>query len=253
VGKQGGAFCMAVGDGSSRILANFAPSFGAVRTLAHELGHAYHYHVLHRERRTLLQQMLTPMTLAETASTFCETLVRQAALDAADPAGQVTMLDAALQNHCRFVVDVSCGFLVEQRIFEARNARELSVDELNAITVTAQAETYGDAIDPATWHPFMWAYRPHAFSAANSFSSFPYMFGLLFGLGLYARYRDAPPSFQTSFDALLAATGESDPATLAARFDIDIRTPAFWRASLAVIRADIDRFEWLVKETSAAS
>jgi oligoendopeptidase F len=92
----------------------------------------------------------------------------------------------------------------------------------------------------------MWAYRPHLFSVTSSFTSFPYTFGLLFGLGLYARYRADPATFRVGFDALLAATGESDPATLAARFEIDIRTPTFWRDSLDVIRADIDRFELLV-------
>lgn len=167
-GKQGGAFCTAVGDGTSRIMSNFAPVFGEVRTLAHELGHAYHYDVMHREGRTMLQQMLTPATLAETVSIFCETLVRQAAIDGAKPAERVAMLDTGLQYHCRRVVDVSSSFLFEQRVFEARRERELSVDEVNAIMITAQLETYGDAIDPETFHPFMWAYRPHYFSATNS-------------------------------------------------------------------------------------
>jgi oligoendopeptidase F len=76
--------------------------------------------------------------------------------------------------------------------------------------------------------------------------NFPYMFGLLFGLGLYARYTADPEDFKAGYDELLSSTGLADAATLAARFDIDIRTPAFWRASLDIIRADIAQFEQLV-------
>jgi pepF/M3 family oligoendopeptidase len=247
-GKQGGAFCIAVGDGTSRIMTNFASVFGDVRALAHELGHAYHYQVLNREGRTPIRQMLTPMTLSETASTFCEMLIYRTALDITTATEQLVTIDAVLQSHCRFVVDVFCGFLFEQRLFEARRERELSVGELNAMMVAAQQETYGDAVVPETFHPFMWAYRPHYFSATSSFTSFPYLFGLLFSLGLYARYEADPATFHEAFDELLAATGESDPATLAARFGIDIRTSDFWRTSLDMIRADIDRFELLVSE-----
>jgi oligoendopeptidase F len=128
-----------------------------------------------------------------------------------------------------------------------RKHRELPATELNLLVVAAQQECYGDAIDPATFHPYMWAYRPHLFDASQSFMNFPYMFGLLFSLGLYARYRDEPSGFSDRFDGLLAATGESDPATLAATFGIDLRDPAFWRASLDVICADIDEFERLAE------
>ncbi len=92
----------------------------------------------------------------------------------------------------------------------------------------------------------MWAVKGHYYSSARSFYNFPYMFGLLFGLGLYARYQQDPAAFRASYDDLLSSTGLADAATLAARFGIDIRTPDFWRASLDVVRQDIDRFEALV-------
>ena len=94
--------------------------------------------------------------------------------------------------------------------------------------------------------PYMWAAKSHYYSPSRSFYNFPYMFGLLFGLGLYARYTADPEGFKAGYDELLASTGLADAATLAARFDIDIRTPAFWRASLDIIRADIAQFEQLV-------
>ena len=112
--------------------------------------------------------------------------------------------------------------------------------------LTSQAETYGDGLDAATYHPFMWAVKGHYYSESESYYNFPYMFGLLFGLGVYARSKDDPEGFKAAYDDLLAHTGRADAATLAARFGIDLRQPAFWRASLELIRADIDRFEALV-------
>jgi oligoendopeptidase F len=116
-GKRDGAFCMGLRPGESRILMNYKPAFGSVNTLAHELGHAYHN--LQLAGRTPLQKM-TPMTLAETASIFCETIVRRAALQHADPAEELAILEAALESNTQVVVDISSRFLFEQRVFERR-------------------------------------------------------------------------------------------------------------------------------------
>lgn len=239
-GKRDGAFCMWVRTGDSRILSNFKPAYGGMSTLAHELGHAYHNLV--KAHRTVVQRA-TPMTLAETASIFCETIVREAALQDAEGAERLAILESSLQSSCQVVVDISSRFLFEQRVFEDRRARELSVEELGALMLDAQKGTYGDGLDPEQLHPFMWAVKGHYYSTDRSFYNFPYMFGLLFGLGLYARYQAEPQEFKKGYDDLLASTGMADAATLAARFGIEIRTSEFWRASLDIIRADIKRFE----------
>jgi oligoendopeptidase F len=241
-GKRDGAFCINLRGDESRVFSNFKPSFDGVRTLAHELGHAYHN--VNLAQRTRLQRQ-TPMALAETASIFCETIVRQAALREADPAQQFAMIEAALKAASGLVVDISSRFIFEQAVFEQRQARELSVDELNELMLQAQRDTYGDALDHHVLHPYMWAVKPHYYSPGLSFYNYPYMFGLLFGLGLYARYQQEPDTFKTGYDDLLSSTGMHDAATLAQRFGIDIRTPDFWRSSLDVIRADVDRFEQL--------
>ncbi len=242
-GKEDGAFCMPVRGDESRVMSNFKPSFGGVSTLAHELGHAYHNHLL--AARPMLQRE-TPMTLAETASIFCETIVRHAALQTVGAEEQVEILEASLQNACQVVVDITSRFLFEQSVFDQRRQRELSIDECCGLMLDAQRATYGDALDDGLLHPYMWAVKSHYYSAGRSFYNFPYMFGLLFGLGLYARYQQDPAAFIANYDALLAATGQADAATLAARFGADIRTPAFWRASLDLVRADIAQFEALV-------
>ncbi len=243
LGKRDGAFCMWVRNGDSRILSNYKPAYGGVSTLAHELGHAYHNLV--KAERTAIQRN-TPMTLAETASIFCETIVREAALRETDGAERLAILEASLEGSCQVVVDISSRFIFERGVLEGRRKRELSVDELNALMLDAQQQTYGDGLDPEQLHPYMWAVKPHYYSADRSFYNFPYMFGLLFGLGLYARYQQDPHEFKKGYDDLLSSTGMADAATLAARFGIDIRTPDFWRASLAIIEQDIKRFEQAV-------
>lgn len=245
-GKVGGAFCMGVRRGESRILANYSPSFDGVSTLAHELGHAYHN--LCEENRTMLQSMGTPMTLAETASTFCETILRKAALDAVGPLEQITILEGSLQDAAAITVDITSRYLFEQSVFSRRADRELSAEEFNALMLDAQRQTYGDAIEESTLHSYMWAVKPHYYSMNYAYYNYPYMFGLLFGLGLYAQYEQDPEAFRERYDDLLSATGMADAAELAHGFDIDVRSTTFWQGSLNVIREDIDRFVALVDE-----
>jgi oligoendopeptidase F len=242
-GKVGGAFCMGIRGDESRVLMNFTPTSSAVSTLAHELGHGYHN--LNLGGRTMLQREL-PMTLAETASIFCQTIVTQAAMRDADEAERLTILEESLQSACQVVVDISSRFLFERRVFERRRERELSIAEFNDMILDAQRETYGDGLDPDALHPYMWAVKGHYYRSGGAFYNYPYMFGLLFGLGLYARYQEDPEAFKAGYDDLLASTGMEDAAPLAARFGIDIRTPDFWRSSFDIIRGNIDRFEALV-------
>ena len=244
-GKVDGAFCMWLRDDESRVLSNYKAVYGGLSTLAHELGHAYHN--LNLASRTVLQRQ-TPMTLAETASIFCQTIVRQAALRKADLQEQITILEASLQNACQVVVDITSRFIFEQNVFEKRKQRELSAAELKNLMLDGQRQTYGDGLDADTYHAYMWALKPHYYSTGRSFYNYPYMFGLLFGLGLYARYQDDPETFKAGYDDLLSSTGMGNAAELAGRFGIDIRTPDFWRSSLHVIRADIDRFEALIAQ-----
>ncbi len=247
-GKRDGAFCMRLRKDESRILMNFKETFNSVSTLAHELGHAYHN--LNLAGRTATQRV-TPMILAETASIFCETVVTKAALSQVSPNEQFAILEASLQSSGQVVVDITSRFLFESALFAQRQERELSVDELCALMIDAQEQTYGDALQTGSMHPYMWAAKGHYYSTSRSFYNYPYMFGQLFALGLYARYQVEGESFCTAYDDLLASTGMWNAADLAARFDIDIRRPDFWRSSFDVIRADIDRFEELAAMRAA--
>lgn len=242
-GKVDGAFCIGLQKDESRVLMNYKPSIGSIMTLAHELGHAYHN--LNLATQTPLNRD-TPMTLAETASTFCETLTQAAALQHADAAGKLEILESSLQRSCQIVVDITSRYLFESRVFAQRQQRELSPDELCTLMTQAQTETYGDGLKADTLHPYMWAVKGHYYSTGRSFYNYPYMFGQLFGTGLYARYRENPRAFAAKYDTLLSSTGLGDAATLARSMDIDITQRAFWEGSLAVVAEEVAQFEAIV-------
>ncbi|MCO5219699.1 MAG: M3 family oligoendopeptidase [Thermomicrobiales bacterium] len=248
-GKVGGAFCMPTVPGKSGVLSNFTPSFDGVSTMAHELGHAYHN--LCQEDASPIWSVSTPMTLAETASTFCETILRKAAIRAGSDDEKFAILEGGLVDAGQIVVDITSRFLFEQSVFERRKNGLLTAEEFCELMIAAQKETYGDAIVEESLHPYMWAVKSHYYSPGYAYYNYPYMFGLLFGLGLYAMYLDDPETFKANYDDLLASTGSADAATLAARFGIDTRSKAFWAASLDVIRQDIDEFCALVDARTA--
>ncbi len=239
VGKEGGAYCTELGAGQSRILMNFDGSFTQVSTLAHELGHGYHNECL--KERTALQKQI-PMTLAETASIFCETLVFEAAVERADKDEKLFLLDNALSRNLQVVVDIHSRFLFESRVFEKRIERELGETELCDLMLHAQRETYGEDLSPL--HPYMWEVKGHYYGP--TFYNYPYTFGLLFALGLYARYRENPSEFRAKYDDFLSRCAMEDAATLARDFGFDTTRPEFWCASLDVIREQINEFERLV-------
>jgi pepF/M3 family oligoendopeptidase len=242
-GKRGGAFCMSVpAVKESRILCNFDGTLDQVMTIAHELGHGYHNFNMFQADKTMLQRQ-TPMTMAETASIMCETIVFNAILEnVTDPDEELALLETALIGDSQVIVDIYSRFLFEKEVFERRAKAELSSDELCEIMDQAQAATYGAGLDPAFRHKYMWTWKPHYYSAGLSFYNFPYAFGMLFGIGLYAIYQQRGAEFVPDYKKLLSSTGEAPAAELAARFGIDIRSKKFWADSLAVIAKRIDRY-----------
>ena len=236
IGKQGGAYCTGPRPGISRIMMNFDGSFTSVSTLAHELGHGYHN--LNLKDRTSLQRG-TPSTLAETASIFCETLAFEAAASQVPAEERLTLLDTVLERNLAVVVDIHSRFLLESAVFQRREERDLTVPELNEIMVQAQRDTYGPDLE--SYHPYMWAVKGHYYGP--TFYNYPYTFGLLFGLGLYAQYQKHPEEFKLKYDDLLSSTGMDDAVTLCRSFGSDITQPDFWRSSLDIIRGQIAEFE----------
>ncbi len=239
-GKRGGAFCMSVpAVEESRILANYDGSFEQLTTLAHELGHGYHNFC---QKGLPLIRRGAPMTLAETASIFSETIVFNAAITQARPDQQVSILESQLIGATQVIVDIYSRYLFESEVIKRREKSDLSADEMSEIMIDAQKQTYGDGLDENHLHPYMWLLKPHYYYSDAHFYNYPYAFGLLFGLGMYALYKNEGDDFIPRYKDLLRSTGEGKVADLAGRFGINVKTRDFWDASLKIIGERIDRY-----------
>ena len=236
-GKVGGAFCASLVADRSLVLLNWSGSADSIQTTAHELGHAYHNTTL--AHRTALQRQL-PMALAETASIFCETLVIEEGLARSTGAERLAQLDVDLCGTNQVIVDIHARFLFESELFARRERRTLGAAELSEMMTDAQAEAYGDGLDQATAHPFMWLLKPHYYG--SHFYNWPYTYGLLFGLGLHGRYRDDPERFRSGYDTLLSRAGMDTAEELGAAFGLDVTDEGFWTSSLDVVRTRIDDY-----------
>lgn len=238
-GKVGGAYDTALPlFGESRVLANFDGTYNGVSTFAHELGHAFHDSVV-MPMPNLLRSY--PMTLAETASIFSEFVTLKGALaEAKDKGERLYLEDQFLQNATQVCVDILCRFLFEDEVFRLRKEGEIAVDDLNALMVRCQKETYGDL---AAYHPLMWTMKSHYYSSDFSYYNYPYAFGQLFGLGLYRVYEKDPTRFEQTYVSLLKRTGSADCASVAASVGLDITHKAFWQESMEVITSFVKDFE----------
>ena len=142
------------------------------------------------------------------------------------------------------VVDIHSRFLFETEVCARRRRTTMSVADLKAAMLEAQDAAYGDGLHHEHRHEYMWAVKGHYFTP---FYNWPYTFGLLFGIGLYAKYVDDPERFRAGYDDLLSTVGMADASTLADRFGLEVRTRAFWAESLAVLRRHIDDYEALAR------
>lgn len=247
-GKVGGAFCCNVGFlKQSRILTNYDYTFGSVDTLAHELGHAYHGMMIENNR--VLNQDY-PMPLAETASTFNETHITKLALTKAQGEEKLALLESLLMNTTQIICDIYSRYRFESQVFDECRERRLMPEDLKEIMLKAQKEAYGDGLDPAYLHPYMWACKGHYYSERLSFYNFPYAFGGLFAMGLYTQFEKEGASFVPKYRRLLKATTDHTIEEVAAMAGIDVTNKAFWRESLEAFGKLVDEFVALAEEES---
>jgi pepF/M3 family oligoendopeptidase len=249
-GKIGGAYCTGFPlAGESRILCNFEGSFDSVTTVAHELGHAWHHELIRDLPRTLSRY---PMTLAETASTFAETLLFEGALETArgpdSGAERLALIEGSLKDSCQVIVDILSRYYFEKALFERRERAELSAEELCALMIEAQEKTYGSGLDKTKLHPYMWAVKSHYYSPSLAFYNYPYAFGLLFSLGLYARFRKEGPAFAAVYRNLLRLTGRASAEEVARSAGFEIEGESFWQNGINLIARRVEELEILQRE-----
>ncbi len=242
-GKGGGAFCSGMHPlGISYVLTNFEGSYGSVSTLAHELGHAYHNACMN-DLPILMADY--PMPLAETASIFNETLLAQRILEDADRDTRIALLEQQLSDAAQVIVDIMSRYLFESEVVARRADTTLSPRELCGIMLDAQKKTYGDGLDPECLHPYMWACKSHYYSTDVHFYNFPYAFGQLFAVGVYALYQKKGVAFLPDYEKLLRSAGSGTVREVAASVGIDVTDVDFWRSSLKVFGDKLDELEEL--------
>lgn len=244
-GKVGGAFCSNLPFlKASRVLTNFDGAIGDVVTLAHELGHAYHG--LQIEDHLPLNWDYS-MPVAETASTFNENIIMNAAIDAAEGEEKIALIENQLQDLTQIMCDIYSRYLFETAVFEASKDRFLFAKDLKELMLDCQRKAYGEGLDPQYLHPYMWVCKSHYYASDLSFYNFPYAFGGLFARGLIVKYQQEGESFVPKYRSLLHATTVSSVEDVAKMADIDVTDKAFWVSALKTAEARIQEFLELTK------
>ncbi len=243
-GKRPGAYC----TGSnlieqSRVFMTFSGSLGDVQTLAHEIGHAYHSHVMKGQR---LFARGYPMTLAESASTFAETILADGLL--ADPAipdaQKANVLSGMVSHALAFLCDIPVRFTFEKNFHEERQKGEVSVTRLKELMAGAQRQIFGDLLAPGGEDPMFWASKMHFYITEVTFYNFPYTFGYLLSRGLYQMFLDQGGAFLEKYKNFLRFSGNASAEEVArAALGVDLTQPAFWENSIRGLEPVLRQFE----------
>jgi oligoendopeptidase F len=248
-GKRAGAFCTSFPlNKESRIFMTFTGSVNGLLTLAHELGHAYHSWVM-RDLPTGARRYT--MSVAETASTFNETIVRNAVYrSATTDSDRLSLLAAKLDDAVGYMMDIRSRFDFEMAFFRERAKTALSVEELSVLMEQAQRTAFKDGL--GQYHPLFWASKLHFYYTSAPFYNFPYTFGFLFSNGVFAQAEAEGSAFTDRYIALLRDTGSMTTEQLAKEhLGVDLTRPDFWETAVERVLADVDEFVALAARTAA--
>ncbi|MGX7065370.1 M3 family oligoendopeptidase [Enterococcus cecorum] len=245
-GKRPGGYCTSLPKSQeSRIFMTYGESVNEVSTLAHELGHAFHSHVMW-DLPTLNQDYA--MNVAETASTFAELIVADATLkEAKTDEEKINLLDVKLQNAIAMFMNIHARFIFESNFYAARQKGLVATDEITRLMVEAQKEAYINGL--GSYHPHFWAAKLHFFIDEVPFYNFPYTFGYLFSLGIYAKASQHTDGFEDQYIALLRDTASMTTEELAKKhLDTDLHQATFWQAGIDMVLKDIATFMELTEK-----
>ncbi|TNJ64658.1 M3 family oligoendopeptidase [Paenibacillus hemerocallicola] len=244
-GKRPGGFCTSFPiKGQTRIFMTYANTASNVATLAHELGHAYHQHVMN-DMPALAQEYA--MNVAETASTFAEMIVADAAVkQASSDEERLTLVEDKIQRSVAFFMNIHARFLFETEFYERRKKGLVGADELNELMTNAQKRAYKDAL--GEYHPHFWASKLHFYITGVPFYNFPYTFGYLFSSGIYAVAQREGSGFEDKYIALLRDTGSMTVEELARKhLGVDLTKPDFWQSAVDLAIEDVTQFLEMTK------
>lgn len=241
-GKRQGGFCTGFPTNrESRIFMTFTNTADSMSTLAHELGHAYHSHVL-RDEPLFLQDY--PMNLAETASTFAEAvLVDQRLRETKTKQEQLAILDNMASDAAVYLMNIHSRFIFENHFHTERARGELSSARLSKLMLAAQKEAYCDGLADDGWNPNFWISKLHFYISSLPFYNFPYTFGYLLSLGIYSLAKERGADFPEQYRRFLMATGCMDAEeAVQSSFGGDIKTTGFWNRSLDIVEERVRKF-----------
>jgi oligoendopeptidase F len=239
--KRLGAYCSGFLKSRTPIVfMTWQGSQGDLSTLAHELGHAWHTWVM---RDLSIDQSRYPSTLAETASIFSETLVADSLLKRAkSEKSKLAIHWDRAESAGSFLLNIPARFRFEESFMNSRAKGILTTSEIVSLNTAAWQESYGDTL--SSYDPLYWASKLHFYMWGRSFYNYPYTFGYLFALGVYATYLQNPSGFSNRYNALLRDTGLMSCEELALKhLGADIRSPNFWNSSLDIIERQMLEFE----------
>lgn len=239
-GKRPGGFCTGFPlNKQSRIFMTYSGTPSNVSTLAHELGHAFHSYAM-RDIHPLNRSYA--MNVAETASTFAEMVVADAAVkEAASEEEKLVLLEDKIQRSVALLMNIHARYLFETRFYDERKQGYVSAERLNELMVDAQKEAYGDAL--SDYNPTFWASKLHFYITGVPFYNFPYTFGYLFSLGIYANALKEPEGFEEKYIALLKDTGSMKVEDLAEKhLGVDLKTRDFWEEAVNACMEDVEEF-----------
>src|SRR4051812_11372736 len=245
-GKRGGAFATtAVPSVHPYVLLNYTAKRRDVLTLAHELGHGLHFALAAHQG---IFQQHTPLTVAETASVFGETIVFGRLLEQAEtPESRLSLLAESVEGSIATVFRQIAMNRFEHAVHTARREEgELSVERFAELWADAQHELFGDSVEVTDNYRLWWSYIPHFINTPGYV--YAYAYGQLLALSVYRRYEEEGASFVPHYLEMLAAGGSRSPAELGRIVGIDLEDPGFWSSGLDLVQRELDAAEEAAKE-----
>ena len=246
-GKRPVGFCTGSHHNhESRIYMTFKDTMNDVTTYAHEVGHAWHARVM-KDQRPFSSEY--PMTLAESASTFAELLLSDGVLSSPDfsDAQKLTLLDSDASRVIAFLLDIPVRFRWEKRFYEERLDGIVSVNRMKQLMEEEQRRQFGDSLDPQGLDPYFWCSKLHFYIDEIRFYNFPYTFGYLLSVSLFARFKAEGASFLSEYETFLQKSGSiSCEQVVRETLGENIQDPAFWTRAIKSLNEPFTKLKTLL-------
>ncbi len=238
--KSAVAFCAGFPKiGESRVFLTFNNTFKGVLSLVHEMGHAFHNHAMKSVDGINKQY---PMSVAETASTFAEMIILEAAMEKAETdEDKLFILDEKLKRSVMNFMNLHARFIFEKEFHEERIKGFVSAARLNELMKSAIERCYDGSLDEIPVHSWVWT--PHFYKTESPFYNFPYSFGYLLALNFFARAKETGKGFEQNYLSLLQDSGSMSVEDLVMKhLGEDITEEAFWENGMRLCVKDSEEF-----------